>query len=449
MKRTFPLIACIATLFLAACGGETKLPDPTGKGLIRAINAIPGSPSYVFKIEELNVAGVRYKESTAPVPYDDFSYVFNFDAAFPGDGTVTRVASATLKVEADGDHIFMLSGDLTAPTITIWNGAVRDFDDTETVFEARFSHASASLGDIDVYFDPAGTVPGTFPPAATLSFGEIDDAVDFDQGEYVLTVTATGDLNTVYFTSRDYDLLPQFAHVITVFDGDGNDPAPVAVRSMTSVGNPLGFADVAYPPQVRFIHSAFTLAPVDIYDDDLLTNLVAPNLQFQGTTDDIDTTTELKTYYFTPANSTATILFEQEIAATAPGTFNHFYTVGDTDNWGGAVMVPDRAVSLTSTKLRIFNSVLSFEFFDAYLKARGELVVEDDLPIIVASRFATPTPVVQLLPGSYDIYMTEQGNKTIIGGPYEIDIVDGDIVDLVAVDTVSPDLIELVDVPVP
>ncbi len=449
MKRIVPLIACIGALFLAACGGDSNLPSPNGKGSIRAINAIPGSPEINFSIEEQFIAGVRYKGSSAPVPYDDFNYTFNFDVVFPGDTAFTRVASQALKVEATRDHIFMLSGDINAPTVTIWNGDERTWDSSETVFEARFAHASASLGDIDVYLDAPGTAPGTNPPVATLSFGEIVGPADFEEGPWVMTVTAAGDLNTVHFTSGESTLLPQFAHVFTVFDGDGNDTAPVVVRSMTSVGNPLNLTDVGFPPEIRFIHTAYTLGPVDAYDDELLTNLVVPNLQFQGATADIDTAVETKTYYFTPANSTATILFQQEITAPAPGTFTHVYAVGDTDAWVGARFVPDRAVALTRAKLRIFHGSFNFSLFDVYKKDRGEVVTDDDSPIAIRVTYRQQSPSLSFLTGSYDIYLTEPGTKTVIAGPYEIDVVLGDIVDLIAVDTVDPAVVELVDVPVP
>ena len=449
MKRIFPLIACIGALFLAACDGDSRLPDPTGKGSIRAINAIPGSPVINLSIEERFIAGVRYKESTAPVPYDDFNYTFNFDVAFPGDTAFTRVASQTLKVEASRDHILMLSGDINAPTVTIWNGDERTWDGSETVFEARFSHASASLGDIDVYLDAPGTAPGTNPPVATLSFGEIVGPADFAEGPWVMTVTAAGDLNTVYFTSRESNLLPQFAHVFTVFDGDGNDTAPVAVRSMTSVGNPLNLTDVGFPPEIRFIHTAYTLGPVDVYDDELLTNLVVPNLMFKGATVDFDTAVETKTYYFTPANSTAMVLFDQEITAPAPGTFTHVYAVGDTDAWIGARLVPDRASQTSSAKVRIFHGAVNFSRFDVYVQDRGVVIADEDTAIILGATYLQLTPRIQIVAGSYDLYLTELGNKTEIAGPYPIDVALGDIVDLIAVDTVDPAVLELVDVPLP
>ena len=109
MKRTFLLFACASTLLLAACTGDSQLPNPTGKGWIRAINAIPGSPEIGFLIEELPLGGMVYKASAAPdKPYDDISYDFNFEILNPGDQAFTRVATQTLKVEADRDHIFVV-----------------------------------------------------------------------------------------------------------------------------------------------------------------------------------------------------------------------------------------------------------------------------------------------------------------------------------------------------
>ena len=124
MKRIFLLIACVGALVLSACSGESKFPTPTGGGAIRMINAISGSPDVFFRIEERLLDEVAYQGSSAPAIYDDFNYIFNFDIRYPGDAVTTRVASQALQVEADRDHIFLLTGDINAPTITIWNGDI-------------------------------------------------------------------------------------------------------------------------------------------------------------------------------------------------------------------------------------------------------------------------------------------------------------------------------------
>ena len=448
MRRSFLLIACLGALLLSACGGDSSLPSATGKGSIRMINAIPGSPDIVFLIEERALGGVGYKNSSNPVTYDDLDYLFNFEIRYPGDLALTRVASEALKVERDREHMFLLTGDINAPTITVWDGDVREFEESDTVFEVRFGHATASLGDIDIYFDEPDTVPGTNPPIATLSFGEIASPADFEQGPYVITVTDAGDPDTVHFVSYETDLLPQFAHVITVFEGDGNNTAPVAVRSMTSVGNPLAFPDSAFPPQTRFIHAAYLLESVDVYDDELLTNLVVADVQFKAATADLETTADPKTYYFTPVNSQATILFESGVGGQPAGAFSHVYLVGEPDDYRAILEFPDRASALLNAKLRIYHGALNYQFLDVYVKNRDEPVEEDDFPNTVTVYRNLSDPI-QLDAGSYDIYLTERDTKTELAGPYPIDVVLGDVVEIMAVDTADPAVVELIDVPVP
>ena len=447
MKRTLLLVACLVTL--TACTSETSLPDPTGKGAVRMVNAIPGSPPVRFLIEELLLEGVVYQDSSSPAPYDDFEYRFNFEIAVPGETEFTRIGSRVLQVRADREHVFLLSGDVNNPDIRIWTADSRTFDDTDTVFQVQFSHGSTALGAIDVYFDPIGTTLGDNAPAASLAFGEIADPIDYEAGEYVLTVTAANDINTVHFAAQGTDLLAQFAHIVTIFDGDANDTGTVAVTSMTSVGNPFVFADTTVPPQVRFIHTSFDTEAVDVYDDEQLTSLVAPNVTFRSATADLDTTTEGRTYYFTPAGSTAQILFEQDISAPEAATFSHIYIVGDDGASGATRQVPDRAPTSTSAKLRIFHGAANYGFFDVYLVEPGADVTDDDLPILVSVAYALPSPIVQLVGGSYDLYLTDAGTRDTISAPLPLDLADGDIVDLIAVDTVDTAVVELVNIPVP
>lgn len=446
MKRIFLPLACAGALLLSACSSDSQLPNPTGKGTIRAINAIPGAPEVGFLIEEFSLGGVTYKSSSSPEEYDDFTYDFSFEILVPGTSEFVRVATETFKVEVDRDHIFLLTGDINAPTVTVWTGDERSFDAADTVLEARFSHASTTLGAVDVYFDPPGTAPGTNPPAATLSFGEISVAQDFEAETYVLTVTDAGDPATVHFQSEEAPLLAQFAHVITIFDGDENDPAPYHVRSMTSVGNPFVFVDANFAPQIRFIHSAATLETVDIYDDDVLTSLVLGGLPFKGSSGYLDTLTEARTFYFTPESSTATILFEQQISAPASGSFADVYLLGDTDAWLGVRLIPDRQRFSNSFKIRSFHAALNHQAYDVYLVDRDAPLTEEDTAALFNLAYGFPWPVLSIGEGEFDLYVTVQGEQTVIAGPYPISATLGGLVELLVVDTVDPATAEIVDI---
>ena len=55
------ILAFIAIFGIAACGGDTAFPQATGKGTIRAINAITTSPEFGFLIEERFLSGVSFQ----------------------------------------------------------------------------------------------------------------------------------------------------------------------------------------------------------------------------------------------------------------------------------------------------------------------------------------------------------------------------------------------------
>ena len=204
MQRIIVFLACAGTLFLAGCTSDSSLPNPTGKGAIRAIHAIPGAAPVSFRIEERSIGDINYKQSSAPARFDDFEYNFNFDIFVPGESEARRIASVVQKIDVDRDYVFALTGSVDNPTITTWITDLRQWDGTETVFGARFAHLSVTLGDIDVYFDDPANPPSAANLVATLSPGDIMDIQDFAEGVYVATITAAGDPDRVpVYTSQE------------------------------------------------------------------------------------------------------------------------------------------------------------------------------------------------------------------------------------------------------
>ena len=78
MKRYAILAVCVAAVILGACAKESKLPNATGEGAVRALNAIPASPEVAFLIEERAIGSATSKSVTATSIYDDLEYTFNF-----------------------------------------------------------------------------------------------------------------------------------------------------------------------------------------------------------------------------------------------------------------------------------------------------------------------------------------------------------------------------------
>ena len=178
MRRALFVLGCLTTIVFSGCHGESNFPEATGKGSIRAINAIKTSPTMVLLIEERRLDNVAYKASTRIASQDDLEYIFNVEARLAGDIANTRVASHLLDVVRDTEYTLLISGALTAPDITVWELPFREWDGSEIVYEMRFAHAADSLGDVDVYYSAPGIPPMPGNAVGTLSFGEVLPVVD-------------------------------------------------------------------------------------------------------------------------------------------------------------------------------------------------------------------------------------------------------------------------------
>jgi len=230
MKRSAILITLSAALVLSACSGESSLPVATGKASIRAINGVKTSTEVGFLIEERTLGSVSYRQITSLNRYDDLIYNFNFDVFYAGEIELVRAASILIDIVKDLDYIFVLTGTLADPTILVWETLEREFTGTETVFEARFAHTAASLGSVDYYFASPGVDPLVGEAAGTLAFGDVLPSIDFEAGEYVLTITASGMPDQVLYESGTTIFTAASQYIVTSFDSDANTFAPFVAR---------------------------------------------------------------------------------------------------------------------------------------------------------------------------------------------------------------------------
>ncbi len=438
MKRIF---AGLAVLLLAACSNDSDLPEASGKASLRAINAIATAGEVTFLIEERLIGAMRYKQVTPGVRYDDLDYTFNFEAFYAGDLELTRFASQYLDVVANMDYTFLLSGSLSNPAVTIFEDEERDYNETDTVFAAKFIHASASQGALDYYFADPAIPPAPGEQAASLSSGEISTAADFSEGDYVLTVTTAGNHLDVVYRSETITFVPRNTQFITLFDGDANDAAPLIAEAIPVVGAPLSMPDPNYPARVEFINISLDLGATDIYDDEPLTSRIVENHDYLDVADEVEVTSGDNTFYYTPTGETSTVLLEGTLLAVT-GTRYRFYANGVAGDFSRSVVFPDRQPFETMAKLTMFQGSNNFDALDLYIVEPGESI-DDALPSRRGVPAGAQTLNAALEAGSYDIYITELDDKTVLAGPYRIDVALGDIVDFVAVDTVDPAVLDL------
>ncbi len=450
MKRYLLAALLAAAIALAGCAKDSDLPNPSGEGAIRAINAIPASPNITFLIEERVISQVTYKNSTASSTWDDLDYTFNFEATLAGEILATRVASQFIDVVADTDYTMLISGALEAPDITVWETAAREWTGDETVFEMRFANASASLGPIDVYLLDVGSAPAAGNEVGTVAFTEITPTQDFESAELVIVFTPAGDDSTILFQSQPITPLPASSYILTVFDGDENDISPYAVRLYNIQTNTTGVLTDADTSSVgRFFHGSINAGDADIYLDDPLTVPVFAGHVFGDITDYIDLpVTGTMPVTYTAAGNIGAIIAEADPVIATGARYNFYFSRNtDGDDLIGTVAFDRRSIS-TRARLSIAHLATNHPVVDVYVVATGESI-DEVFPVFPSLRLQS-TPFNIPLPASdYDVYVTEQNEKTVLLGPEPLSTQLGDVIEAVLLDTVDPNVPDWIIAPPP
>lgn len=441
----FPLLLMTGVLF--ACTDGTSLPNATGKATISAINAIDASPSIIFRIEEANIGAITYGSASAAVSYDDLDYTFNFDVLFAGDADLTRFASQHIDVVADQHYLFLATGSLAAPNLTLLEFERREFTAGETVFQARFAHTLDAVGTVDVYLAAEGVAPVLGEQLATLSFGDISAPVELEAGALILTITTSNDPTDILYQSAPGNALAGSELIITAFDGSGSDTGPVVVRGFNIGGGTVGFADPLFPPTIQFLGGARDLGDSDIYDDEALTSQVLASHSFMELSPDTPIMSGSRDYFYVPAGDTSVVTIETTVAVTN-GVHYRVISIGTGGTYATVNYTLDRSAVDTSAKINFFNATTNYNFTDLYVVARGTSI-SDETPLRSRITSLANENAVAATAGSYDVYITDFGQSEVLAGPLPIDVSIGDVVDLVAFDTVDPAILELVEFPVP
>jgi hypothetical protein len=444
MKRFAVLITFFAALLLSACGGDSSLPVATGKASIRAINGVKTAPDVGFLIEERTLGTASYRQITILSRFDDLSYNFNFDVFFAGESELVRVASILVDIVKDLDYIFVLTGTLADPSILVWETPEREFAGTETIFEARFAHTTASLGSVDYYFAAPDVDPVAGEEAGTLAFGDVLPSIDFEAGDYVLTITAGGMPDQVLYESGTTTFAAVTQYIVTSFDGDANSFAPFVARAITSgfdsVGGSITMPDINYPSTAEFVNGSLAIGTVDIYEDALLSSQIVGGHAYKDVSAELELSTEDNLVLYTPATLLSPVLID-DVVNFFGGLRGRVVAFGPSDALEIRTYVPDRRTIETQAKLHIFNAAINFEFLNIFV-VDADTTIEDKIPTRVAFPSGAVAPVIGLSEGSFDVYLTEFGEDAILAGPIRVDVEYGDVLGGMIFDTDDPNVLE-------
>lgn len=435
------MLAVAAMLVLSACA-ESSRPEAAGKGRIRGINGVVTSPELVFLIEERPQDNVNFRAVSGFNEWDALSYTFNFDLIRPNATAPERIASQFVDVVVDTDYSIVLSGSLTNPSVVFWEEEQREWDGSETVFEVDFFHVSPLLGEVDIYFAIEGTVPVLGNEIGTLGDGGRIPYVELAEGDYELIITAPDDPTTILFQSVAVTRLPAERVTIGLFDTDPSIVAPVGVNIIFDGGAAQGLSDVNSPPQLRLSHASFGVENINGYFNDDFGTVIFSDIAFNAISPSVDlteTTTPLDVALVSAPGTSVAEADVQLINNTRRTVF--FWGLPGTHLL--RTLVHDARPLEAFPVARITDLSSNVTSIDIYDVDAGTVLDDDVLPRFGGAIPGISTDFFDVEPGMREFVLTLPGEKTPIATPLAIDFADGDVVDMIIVDTADPAVVEL------
>jgi len=418
---------------MAGCPDSNNNAVVAGEGTIQALHAIPDLGTVSFLIEETTLASLSFKQSSGTTEFDNLEYDFRFEVVLPGETEATTIGSATVTVDDKTEYTFVLTGSLDNPEIIIWEQFGRDWDDevetatendtTVTVMEVSFGNLSQTVGTVDVYLEAPGTSPEFATPRTTIGHTDIKTAIELDAGDYQLVLTPVGDPTNILFASDPIAVSAATSNLLTIMDDGGATTAAFSVRWI-GTGLGLDLYDINLLSQFSVVHGALGSEDVDVYSGGDFENPLVEGLGYGSTSASVIVEPGSLNINVTPADNLGVFLAEREFYIDT-GTFNRLYLVGLPGDVKAALFAEDRREISTHAKFQVFQGATRFPTVDLYMVG-----VDVDISLIDASYasliYGTSTGLSTYLPGDYNLIVTEPGSKNIIGGPHILELVAGE-----------------------
>ena len=186
----------------------------------------------------------------------------------------------------------------------------------------------------------------------------------------------------------------------------------------------------------------------DIYIEDTLTTPLVTGHAFKDVTTFLDVTAGTLPVTYTAPGNTGSILLEFE-QSISPGIRTDLFVVRNAiDNDVQLFNLADRRSVSTVARIGYFNAASSHDFLDLYLVPSGELI-DEATPQLPGYPPAIAPFFVPTEPGSYDLYITPQDDKTPLAGPVPVVADFGDVIEIVIFDNVDPNVVDVEFLPPP
>lgn len=409
---------------------------------LRALHASPDAPAVDIRVDGIAVlSNVGYTEGSGFLDAGERTRV-EVEAIVPGGNAV--VIDESLELEFSTEYTVIAAGNVSAP-VAAW---VLDNPAGEPIAEgsvrAQVVHAAPSAPAVDVYVTaPDADLASSTPiNESALAFQSATARTVVPAGDYQIRVTAAGDAQSVVFDSGTISLTSAADLMIVAVENTGPGATPIQLVTLDGTGAaPL--LDVNTPASVLAVHASADAPPVDVLADISGTpeNEAVPlarDIEFPGAC--LIPTVLAGEYQvsITAAGDPSTVALQFDLA-TEPGDEIAAIVsgyLGSTPAIQAIALMSDTRSVATESKLRITHASPGTGAVDLYLLPDGtDLNAGSTTPSFAAVPFGADTGVLSIAPGTYDVYVTPAGSKSVVAIEVaDLALAGGDVLDILARD---------------
>jgi len=408
---------------------------------LRALHASPDAPPVNIRVNGAQaLANVDYGQGSAFLDAPKSAHV-EVEAIIPDGNAV--VLDRTLELSYSTEYTVLAVGEVADPIDTLVVSNPTGEVIAAGSLRAQVVHAAPNAPAVDVYVTAPGAALESSTPvnSSALAYGQFTGRAQVPAGDYRIRVTAAGQPGTVVYDSGAVALAAGADLLIAAIENTGPGAAPIQLVALDGQGA-ARLLDAATPASVVAIHASPDAPAVDLLADVIDTAAnealgVARGVAFPQACR-IPAVPAPGSYSIsvTPAGNPGVTALQLPLQTVKGAELTAIVTgyLGSTPALQPLALTTVTRPVVTEAKLRVTHASPGTGNVDLYLLPDGASLATATASF-AAVPFGTSTPVLSLAPGTYDVYVTPAGNKSVVAIQVQnLALTGGEVLDVLARD---------------
>ena len=241
------VVGSCCLLALTGCGSDSD--EDSNTGYVNFYNASKNAPALFLTVDEdldddsddhveLTFNSVEYANAIGNFQIDTDNYFI--ELAWQDEDSATRdnleiIYEGSIDVNEDDIQFIVISEDITAPVVNIYNiEKIDDEDDTDDdLFNMRVLNIHPDSDPVDVYISTSDETFNEAQLIGNFSYTALSENTKYDQDEYIFYITLAGSTEILY-TSNDESFGFPSQYVMVVRENAGAGQSPYTIDKVSN-----------------------------------------------------------------------------------------------------------------------------------------------------------------------------------------------------------------------